>query len=399
MRVSRAFGAIGAVSLLAFAFALASPPRQASAAEIGDVFTSITISPVLGTPWQQTGDPTAIPDGSLVDVSFAFVVPDEATAGDTASMTFRSNGGVTTSVADLTSFPILSEDGETIAVGTGAGDTVTVTFAPYVDSHTAVGGSGTFQARVSAAAATPTPSAFGIPIAVSSGEFPATVRIYRVTDLSAEVVGVRGAVLDDTSLEWRFFSAIPLYNLDLALMDGATAVDCAALQLEYRDAAWTTGDPYPDDTQFGAPVGVATADCTAVSPGLDSATQVVSVVPEAQVPAGTLREFRLIAGITSDEQPEFQAVLATTDAGSTQTVSFVGFAERQTARGVGQGTLIPLPPEPDPDTSGGGTTQPDTLADSGVSPSALPGLGMALLALGLLVVAGTRRIGPPARQQ
>lgn len=399
MRVRRAFGAISAVSVLAFAFAFASPPRQASAVEIGDVFTSITISPVLGTPWQQTSDPTAVPDGSLVDVSFAFALPDEATAGDTASMTFQSTGGVTTSVADLAPFPILSEDGETIATVTGAGDTVTVTFAPYVDTHTAVSGSGTFQARVSAAAATPTPSAFGIPIAVSSGQFPATVRIYRVTELITEVTGVRGAVLDDTSLEWRYFSAIPLYNLDLALMDGATAVDCAALQLEYRDAAWTTGDPYPSDAQFGAPVDVATASCTPVSSGLDAASQVVSVVPEAQVPAGTLREFRLIAGITSDEQPEFQAVLATSDAGSTQTLAFVGFAERQTARGVGQGTLIPLPPEPDPDTSGGGTTPPDTLADSGVNPSALPGLGLALVALGLLVVAGARRVRHTAIQE
>ncbi|WP_029259997.1 MULTISPECIES: Ig-like domain-containing protein [unclassified Microbacterium] len=399
MSAGRAFGAIGAVSLLAFAFAFASPPRQASAAEIGDVFTSITISPVLGTPWQQTSDPTSIPDGSLVDVSFAFTLPDEATAGDTATMTFRSSGGVTTSVADLAPFPILSADGETIAIGTGAGDTVTVTFAAYVDTHTAVSGSGTFQARVSASAAAATPSAFGIPIAVSSGEFPATVRIYRITDVSTEAVGVHGTVLDDTSLEWRYFSAIPLYNLDLALMDGASVVDCAALHLEYRDAAWTPGDPYPSDAQFGAPVGIPTASCTPVSGGLDSATQVVSVVPEAQVPAGTLREFRLIAGITSDEQPEFQAVLATSDAGSTQTVSFVGFAERQTARGVGQGTLIPLPPEPDPDTSDGGTSQADTLADSGLSPSALPGLGVVLVTLGVLAITGSRRFRHLERQQ
>lgn len=395
MRVRRAFVVFNVVVLGSLTLAVFSPPGRASAAEVQGAFTSVTISPVLTTPWQQTGDPTAVPDGSLVDVSFTFSIPDATVAGDTASMTFESSGGVAFSVGDLVPFPILSDAGETIATVTGAGGTVTVTFAPYVDTHTAVSGSVTLQAKVSAATATETPTVFAVPIVVSDGTFPGSVRLYRITDVSDDAAGVRGGLVEGASLEWTYFSGVPLFNLDLALMDGATSVDCAALQLEYRDAAWTPGDPYPSDAQFGAPAPISSATCTPVSPGLEAATQVVSVAAEAAVPVGLLREFRLTTQITSAEQPEFQAVLATTDGASQQSIYFAGLAGRQTARGTGTGTLIPVPPvpTPTPDTGGGSAGDSGTLADSGLRMNAaLPGVGFALLA-GALVVAAVTRSG------
>ncbi|WP_282848885.1 Ig-like domain-containing protein [Microbacterium oxydans] len=229
----------------------------------------------------------------------------------------------------LQPFDIIADTGEVIGTVTAsAPDTLVVTLAPYVDTHTALTGSVTLQARFNAASATPTPTAIPILFAVSDGSFPTTVNGYVDTDISQDFAGVAGGTVSGSTLTWNYYLGTPLSNVDLALMDGATGVDCAALQLTYRDAPWADGDPYPDVAAFGPATPVVSATCGAITPGLDAATQVVSLTTEAVVPEDTMREFQLVANITSPAQPQFQAVFGTTDGASEQSAYFSGYADR-----------------------------------------------------------------------
>ncbi|WP_136041072.1 MULTISPECIES: Ig-like domain-containing protein [unclassified Microbacterium] len=372
-RSLRTLSALGSALILV---AVGTVP--AVAAEVPGFFDSVAVAPVLPTPWQQTDNSTAVPAGSVVDVEFAFTVPDQAAAGDTATLTLPSE----LSVTDLISFDIVAPDGVIGAVAaSGAGDAVIVTLSDYVDSHTSVSGTVRFPARFDSPAATETPTAFPVTFSTDDGTFAATVNGYTITETGFDEFGVVGASFSGESLVWTYRIGAPAFELDFALMDGATTVDCSALQVTYRDAPWDSGDPYPADDGFTAPVPASTATCGAVSGGLEAATQVVSISDEAGVADGVLREFQLTTTITDAARTQFQTVLATTDAAGSAAFYAAGLADRQVSEGTGTGTLIPAPtptdgpaPKPDGDASGEGE-----LAESGPTDLAAVGLSAILL--------------------
>ena len=312
-------------------------PRGAS---VSDFFDSVTVSPGLPTPWEQLEDPSAVPVGSVVGIEVAFRVPTSAVAGDTATMMLPPE----LSVSALATFDITSDDG---VIGTvtasGAGDAITVTLSDYVATHDSVVGTLSFHALFDSADATATPSAVPLTFVADGELFGASIDGYTISDTGFENFGVVDGELSGTTLAWTYRLASATYSLDFALMDDATSVDCAALDLTYRDAAWSTGDPYPADEEFGAREPATTAACGSTADGLDAATQVVTTTDSTEVPDGVVREFRLTATIDDSARAQFQTVMATADGASTQVVYAAGLSNRQVSSGHGTGTSIPAP--------------------------------------------------------
>ncbi|PRB12898.1 Ig-like domain-containing protein [Microbacterium sp. MYb62] len=355
----------------------------AMAAPTADFFDAVTVSPSLQTPWQQTGNPDAVPAGSLVDVGFAFTVPSDAIAGDTATLTLPSE----LSVADLSAFDIVAEDGASIGTVAPNGDAVVVTLSDYITTHTGITGSVDFDARFDSPSLTATPSTVPLAFTTDDATFDSSLTGYRVTDNGFDAFGVVDGVISGTTLTWTYRVAAPTYELDFAFMDGATSVDCAALQVTYRDAVWNEGDPYPSEAAFGAAAPAITATCGAVSSGLESATQVVSLTNAAAVPSGVMREYRVVTSITDAQQAQFQTVLATSDAATEGVLYAAGFADRQVSDGAGAGVdsgAEPITPTDPADNTGTAVVGPSVHTGGSLqdgSPSGWLIAGAALLAL------------------
>lgn len=362
------YAAGGTLALACSGVAMAVP---SSAAEVTDVISAVSVSPRLETPFGQDGNAEAVPTGAVVDVKVAFVAPEGAADGDTATLQLPDE----LTVANPISFEIATDDGAGPAgvVASGqSGDSVVMTFSPYVETHEKVSGEVVFQAVFNSSSASASPTS--IPLTFTSGAevFDASVQGYKYPESGVgPTLSTVGGVVSGDTLTWTYSAGHDIQGLvpTIALMDGATAVDCSNVQVTYRDTPWDGGE-FPVGATFSESTP-APASCVSSTFGeFGAATQVIAISSDATgIPSGVLREYQIVTSITDPRAVAFQSVLGVTDPASSATIYAPGLAARSLPMGTATGQPLAAPTD-NPTTPGstpaGPTETPDTVPTTSV---------------------------------